>query len=130
MKRSIEVSLILLCLSPLLAAGQGPKVKRGTDYPLTVHIGSIHIRSHCTEVLFKAYCADMAYLDVSVDGHKFELMGDWNSSDEYQTPLTPGDYRARILEPKPSTGAPFRQKYELVLSDQTTWRATVTGLSE
>jgi hypothetical protein len=137
MKKSAAILLFTLCCVPFLPAqerhyGQEPpKAKQGVDYPIKVHISGIHIASHCTAFAGHALCEDALYADALMDGKKIELMGDAAFFPGYQVPLLPGDYQARLLKDAHKVGdSRLYQKYEVLLPDRITWRATVTGIFE
>ena len=135
MRKSAAVFLIATCFMPCLFGqklryGQTqPKAKPGVSYPIKVHISSIHVRSLCLGTT-EPRCEDVAYVEVTANGERIELMGNWYW-EHYQLPLTLGDHQARLVKdaPKASAGA-FYRKYELLLPDKTVWRCTVTGIAE
>jgi hypothetical protein len=75
---------------------------------------------------------DVAYADAVLNGKKIELMGAWTwISGSYQTPLSLGDFQARLLKDSPRMSVvPIGQEFELILPEGIVWRCTVTGISE
>jgi hypothetical protein len=143
MRKSTTILLLLFCISPFICAqktrfGQAPpKAKPGTDYPIQAHISGIHVRTDCTVFdpaprLQDQACHEVAFVDVTLDGKKMELMGNWSwVPGMYQTPITTGDFAARIVKdtPKAST-PPMYRDYEVLLADRTAWRCEVRGYYE
>ncbi len=144
MRKSVVILLTLFCISSFVSGqktrfGQVPRAKQGVDYPLKVHISGIHIRTYYESpswlgpnFLTTEHNADVAFADVVLDGKKIELMGAWTwIPDNYQTPLSPGDFQARLLkDPSMKSGSLIGQEYELLLPDHIVWRCVVTGVSE
>jgi hypothetical protein len=142
MRKSAVILLLLLCLS--FAYGQKtrfgqapPKAKPGTNYPIQAHVSGIHIRTECTVYdpmphLQDQPCREVAFVDVTLDGKRMELMGNWTwVPGEYQTPITVGDFAARIVKDNPKMSAsPMHRKYEILLPDKTAWRCEVSGYYE
>lgn len=119
--------------------GQAPRAKQGVDYPLRVHISGIHIRTYYASpswagpnFLAPERNKDVAYADVILDGKKLELMGAWTwIPGEFQTPLSPGDFHARLVKESPKMSITrIGQQFELLLPDQIVWHCMVTGVSE
>jgi hypothetical protein len=144
MRKFVAVFFLLLCSTFLIYGqktrlGQAPRAKQGVDYPLKVHISGIHIRTYYASpswlgpnFLATERNKDVAYADAVVTGKKIELLGAWTwISGSYQTPLSPGDFQARLLKDMPKTSVtPIGQEYELLLPEGIVWRCTVTGVSE
>ena len=137
--------VILLCLCSLAMFGQktrfgqAPRAKEGVDYPLKVHISGIHIRTYYASpswvgpnFLATERNQDVAYADAVLNGKKIELLGAWTwISGSYQTPLSLGDFQARLLKDSSKMSiAPIGQEYELLLPQGIVWRCTITGVSE
>jgi hypothetical protein len=119
--------------------GQAPRAKQGDDYPLKVHISAIRIRSYYVSpswagpnFLASERNEDVAYADAVLNGKKIELLGAWTwIPGSFQTPLSPGDFQARLLKDAPKMSVvPIGQEYELLLPNQIVWRCSVTGVSE
>ncbi len=133
MRKSV-VYLLVFCSLPFLYGqktriGQPPPTaKKGVDYPIAIHVSGIHVRTPCKG----ENCSDVVYADATVDGKKIELMGDWIwYPGYYQLALFPGDYRGRLLKQSLKKNAgPIFQQYELLLSENTVWHCTVTGVYE
>lgn len=144
MRKFIAVLSLLLCPIALTYGqktryGQAPRAKQGVNYPLKVHISGIHIRTYYTSPSWigpnfpaQEHNEDVAYADAVLNGKKIELLGAWTwISGSYQTPLSPGDFQARLLKDSPKMSAPpIGQEYELLLPGDIVWRCTVTGVSE
>jgi hypothetical protein len=144
MRKSAVILLLLFCISPFVSGqktryGQAPRAKQGVDYPLKVHISGIHIRTYYASpswvgpnFLATERNEDVPYADAFLNGKKIELLGAWTwIPDSYQTPLSPGDFQARLLKDSSKTNvSPIGQEYELLLPDRIVWRCTVTGVSE
>jgi hypothetical protein len=144
MRKLVAVVILLVCAASSLYGqktrfGQAPRAKQGVDYPLKVHVSGIHIRTYYASpswtgpnFLATERNEDVAYVDAVLNGKKIELLGGWTwIPGYYQTPLSPGDFQARLLKdsPKMSVG-PVGQEYELLLPEGIVWRCTVTGVSE
>jgi hypothetical protein len=144
MRKVAAVLFFLLCFTSVIYGqktryGQAPRAKQGVDYPLKVHISGINIRTYYKSpswvgpnFLAEERNEDVAYADAVLNGKKIELLGAWTwISGSYQTPLSLGDFQARLLKdsPKPSV-PPIGQEYELLLPEGIVWRCAVTGVSE
>ncbi|HZB87992.1 MAG TPA: hypothetical protein VE291_04980 [Terracidiphilus sp.] len=136
---------LLLCFCSLAVTGQktrfgqAPRVKAGVDYPLKMHVSGIHIRTIYVspswigpDFLPSERNQDIVYVDAEIDGRKIELLGPWTwISGSYQTPLSTGDFQARLVKDTPKTSAPpIGQQYEIVLPGGIAWRGVVTGITE
>ncbi len=145
MKKQIGILLLLVCFCALAMDGQktrfgqAPRAKQGVDYPLKVHISGIHIRTYYASpswigpnFLAQERNTDVAYADAVLDGKKVELQGGWTwIPGNYQTPLSPGDFRARLLKESPKTSiTQIGQEYESLLPNEIVWHCMVTGVSE
>ncbi len=144
MKKFVAVLFLLLCTTSLIYGqktryGQAPRAKQGVNYPLDVHISGIHIRTYYASpswvgpnFLAKERNEDVSYVDAVLNGKKIELLGAWTwIPGSYQTPLSLGDFQARLLKDSPKTSVePIGQEYELLLPKEIVWRCTVTGVSE
>ena len=144
MRKFVVALCLLLCSTSLIYGqktryGQAPRAKQGVDYPLKVHISGIHIRTYYASpswigpnFLATERNEDVAYADAVLNGKKIELLGAWTwISGSYQTPLSPGDFQARLLKDSPKTSVtPIGQEYELLLPEGIVWRCAVTGVSE
>ena len=108
-----------------------PKAGSGTDYPLNLHISNIRIGRHCSDFKGNSYVHGCIFATGLVDGKQLELIGERVWLPTFAAyPVAPGDYKARLLKNKSKAGAlPLDSEYELVLSDQSIWRCTVTGIS-
>jgi hypothetical protein len=135
--KKLAVALLLLSCVPVLPAqktrfGQPPpKAKPGVNYPLKVHISSIHLSSATPVHEFGCDgCYDMIRVDAAIEQKNVELTGYFLYTFS-QVQLTPGDYYARLVKAvHDSHTAPLFNEYEIVLPDRTIWRGTVTGISE
>ena len=134
MKKFIVVLFLLLCSTSLIYGqktryGQAHRAKQGVDYPLKVHVSGIHLRTY---YVGQNENKDVAYADAVLNGKKIELLGAWTwISGSYQTPLSLGDFQARLLKDSPKMSvSPIGQEYELLLPEGIAWRCTVTGVSE
>jgi hypothetical protein len=130
--------IVVLCFCSLALYGQKTRygqtpanAKPGVDYPITMHITGLHIRTHCVYPWVGALtCGDVLYVDSVFDGIKIELMGDFNSSAFFDN-LSPGDYQARLAAKNPGAIlTSFGQKYELLLPNNAVWVGSITGYSE
>lgn len=134
MKRSSTILLLLCCFSQFVSGqktrfGQAPTTaKPGVDYPLTMHISGIHIRTYFNE---HETCRDVIYADAIMNANKIELMGTRDLGPFKGLKLALENYQARLVNDNSSAELNMiGQKYELVLRDKTVWRCTVTGISE
>jgi hypothetical protein len=144
MKKFAAVLFLLLFSASLIHGqktryGQAPRAKQGVDYPLKVHISGIHIRTYYASpswvgpnFLATERNQDVAYADAVLNGKKIELLGAWTwIPGSFQTPLSPGDFQARLLKDSLKMSVvPIGQEYELLLPEGIVWRCTVTGVSE
>lgn len=144
MKKSAAILLFLVCCLPFANGqktrfGQAPRAKSGVDYPIKVHISGIHIRTYYKgpswtgpNFLATERNEDVVYADAVMDGKKIELLGAWTwIPGTFQTPLSPGDFQARLVKDAPKmSAAPIYQEYEILLPNNIVWRCTVTGISE
>ncbi len=139
-KLALSVVIILACTAlhgQKTRFGQElPNVPRGVDYPINIHVYSVHVRPFCQTHAVNVSpvsCMDVIYAEVTANGRKFELRGD---SDIHLNPFHPlmlslGDYRARLT--KGSAGSELDEignEYDLVLPDNKVLRCIVTGISE
>lgn len=136
MKRYLVFLLFILVCSPFLGAqktryGQGlPKARPGVDYPVSLHISGIRVRSRCTGSGGLVSCGDVIYADATMNGRKIELMGTLFPY-LFQAHLHLGDIAARLLNDSHQSGDNLiDQEYEVAFLDKTIWRCTVTGISE
>lgn len=135
MRRFCVVLFVCLCSLAMYGQktrfGQAPRVKAGVDYPIRLHISGIHIRTYYVSPSWIGPNQDAVYADAVVDGKKIELMGAWTWIDNYQTPLSPGDFPARLVKNAPKMSvSPINQQYELALPGGVAWHCVVTGVSE
>jgi hypothetical protein len=144
MKKLVAFLALLLCSTSLIHGqktrfGQAPRAKPGDDYPLNVHISGIRIRTYFASpswigpnFLATERNEEVAYADAVLNGKKIELLGAWTwIPGSYQTPLSLGDFQARLLKDSPKMSVPpIGQEFELLLPKQIVWRCTVTGVSE
>jgi hypothetical protein len=74
----------------------------------------------------------VAYADAVLNRKKIELLGSWTwIPGSFQTPLSPGDFQARLLKDSLKMSvSQIGQEYELLLPEGIVWRCTVTGASE
>ena len=102
-----------------------------TDYTLTVHVQSSRLVLECDEVLGRTVCGRSLYLNVVIDGKKYELYG---GSNDYLLRL--GDYNAKLLpddssaSDNPPPAYLYRGKYEFLFPDGRTHKFSVVGESE
>jgi hypothetical protein len=144
MKKFAAVLFLLLFSASLIHGqktryGQAPRARQGVDYSLKVHISGIHIRTYYASpswvgpnFLATERNQDVAYADAVLNGKKIELLGSWTwIPGSFQTPLSPGDFQARLLKDSMKMRVtPIGQEYELLLPEGIVWRCTVTGASE
>ena len=109
-----------------------PKAEPDVVYPINLHLSSVQIVPHCSD--FKGNHFEHGCIDGRgvVDGKKFEFIGERVWLPTFAAyPVTPGDYKARLLNNKSKAGGlPLDDQYELVLHDNSIWQCTVTGLYE
>jgi hypothetical protein len=136
MKKSAGTLLILIFLLPLLHGqktrfGQNlPKAKPSVDYPLSLHISGMRVRTVC----WRQPCAEVIYAESVVNGKKIEIESDPGLYLQFfrdvKQPLL-GDYRARIISKDP--GADLNRiglRYEVLLPDRSILNFDVTGVFE
>jgi hypothetical protein len=131
-KGLLLLSVFLLCSIALAQGryrlGQVPKNQNPNDYPIKLHISTIHYRP-CTAAGTNTYCEGGFYVDAILNGKKVELFG---GVDKHQLHLiVPGDYEA-MLPKKPISGGRevLFQSYYMLLPDKSAWVCEITGLSE
>lgn len=139
MKKLAIVFLLLACVSLVPAQKTRwkpqPKVRPVITYPIKVHISDIHVMQNhlgkwdCNE------CYAELTVDAVIDQKKLELSGNFTEgflgNQLPQVHLVPGDYNARLMKKGQDTeSALLFDEYEILLPDHTTWRGTVTGISE
>lgn len=130
MRKLIGVLLIVLgCVAAVGAQktryGQQPEPTKPVppDYAISIHVRASHFRSEC----IVNNCSDYLYIDVVIDGTKYELKAVGPNTPGL---LKPGDYSAKVLSGAVRSDGLFRQEYSLLLKDNSTLKCTVTGVSE
>ena len=124
---------LTICFVGLTAHGQKTRLgqepqhaKPGVIYPIKVHVSGIH---YVTSYGGEGGPIDVPYVDAIMDGKKVELQ--LKVSFEPHNLPTFGDHQARLLkDPHKTNNTPLFREYELLLSDNTVWPCTVTGISE
>ena len=102
-----------------------------TDYTLTVHVQSSRLVLACDQGLGGTFCGRRLYLNVAIDGKKYELDG---GGDDYLLRL--GDYKAKLLpddssdSDNPPPAYEYRRKYEFLFPDGRIRKFSVVGESE
>jgi hypothetical protein len=92
-------------------------------YPIKVHISATHMLLNSDGYRL--------YADAILDGKKFELAG-WGVgvSSNYAL-IVPGDYLARLIKDFHNTDrSAIYKEYDVLLTDGTVWRCTLSGISE
>ena len=87
------------------------------DYTITVHVTGSHIAFHGMDVEF---------LDVTIDGQRYELRCAQMATDL----LRPGDYKARISKDEHDRPYEFLRIYELLLTNNKTRQFQVVGIPD
>ncbi len=132
--RKSALFLLLVACFPTFGSAQKyrpgqppPKPYSSIDFPLTVHISAVRLRTECN-----GNCVNIIYVDAILNGKKFELAGgQYYHLDREQARFAMGDYKARAMRDKTGKEGPFLgQQYEIVVADGTFWPCAVTGLSE
>ena len=125
MKKALFAILFML---PALAWAK-PKP---ADYTLTVHVQSSRLVQECSDWgLGRTACGRSLYLNVVIDGKKYELYG---GGDDYLLRL--GDYKAKLLPDDSSTSDnpppayEYRPSYEFLFPDGKTRKFSVVSESE
>lgn len=105
--------------------------------PAVGAIVSVHVTASHVVPCWGNACSNLLYLDVVIDGKKYELQGSafgshkiFNGRQVYGALLPPGDYRAKLTKDLHSAPGLFYQEYELLLPGNFTWKCVVTGVSE
>ena len=108
--------------------GQGlPQAKSADNYPIKVHISAIRYRG---EPIGSGEAAEVVFVEAVMNGKKLELRGDREVPFQYYK-LALGDSQARLVkDPHKMGDTPIFQVYDVVLSDKTVGRFTVTGILE
>lgn len=93
---------------------------------VNVHLTVSHVRPCWSDG-----CPEILYVDVVIDGKKYELTGDASYGRKSKIPngavLMPGDYQASLKKDEPSASGMLYQVYELLLPRGDTWEGTVSG---
>ncbi len=134
--KGLRAGLVILLCSVSLHAQKvrlGPELpyaKPRVDYPLTVHIYGVHVRTYCD---FHRWddCINVLYADITSNGRKLELRGSTNVPEKpYKGTglLSFGDFHARIL--KNASGVNLGDEYELLVDNHRVFRCVVSGMME
>lgn len=130
--KKVTVALCLaFCALAIRAQSQQPMT---SPAPAVGAVVSVHVvASHVTPCWATA-CRDQLYLDVVLNGKKYELRGDATGDKKmkiaYDSVLAPGDYQAKLTKDEHSATGMFYQEYELLLPGNYTWKGVVSGVSE
>ena len=115
MKNLLLALGILFCSSVLGAAAKQP------EFNINVHVSESRTVKHSEGA------PRYQYLNVSIDGRKYEL----ESTLGVERLLTPGDYKARLLKDEHENGGyDSQQVYEFQFSDKRTRDFLVVGQVE
>lgn len=148
MKKLAAVLTLLLCCSCAANAqttrsGQEPSKPEPsrpettrpdtTSYMIRVHVSAAHVVSECSGSNSKSApgidCGLFLHLNVVIAGVKYELRGKGLMGDKVVL-LTPGNYSAKVISEFHNAAGVLGVKYELLLSDNSTWQGEVSGVSE
>lgn len=117
----------ILLMVPVLA---WPKPKPA-DYALTVQVQSSRLVLECDKGLGGLACGRSLYLNVVIDGKKYEL-----DAGGYDYLLRVGDYKAKLLpddssaSDNPPAAYEYRRNYEFLFPDGKTRKFSVVGESQ
>jgi hypothetical protein len=123
--------LVISCLVLFSTAIYGQKTRlaqtthnpNSADYTIKMHISGSHFKS--------AFGGTSVFVDAVPNGKKIELEGASVVYKRRVMLLTPGDYPAKLTNDGQKPNSPwFSQEYDLLLTDGTTWRGTVFGISK
>ena len=127
------LALLLCCLSAMGAQksryGQPapPPKPLPPGYTIAVHISSAHVRNICPNG--GNSCLNYLYLAARINDGRLELRSVEAVGVESLL-LKPGDYKAKLLTNTQRPSGLFIQAFDLLLSDNSTMKFTVTGVSE
>lgn len=125
MKKSL---LVLILLLPSFALAEKP-APNPADYTVAVHVQTSSIASDCSDVTNgTSICSWNQHLTVTIDGKKYELVG--NRAKKILYVLRSGDYKARVLKEDTSRNYEYERSYEFLFADGTTGTFQVMGESE
>ena len=136
MHNSVLTLYLLVTLLPFAQAqkirfGQTPEKADPKNFPIHVHISNSHIRYSCSGVNTSIICDPNLYADAVIDGKKVELWGEATVGKIHFAVLAPGDYLAQLKdEAHNADNTAVSRNYLVLLSDGTTWRCALSGLSE
>jgi len=108
--------LVAIMLAVLVSTAQAPG-----DYPIAVHVSS----ARTILVPISGGSVQFQQLKVTIKGKNFELGATSDGS-----LLTPGDYKAKLVENQHKTAYESLQAYEFLFPDGKKAKFTVTGQSE
>ncbi len=110
-----------------------PAAAPAVDAVVNVHV-SVHVSASHVERCWGTGCPDTLYVDVVINGKKYELEGNAYGDRKLKIPrdsvLMPGDYQAKLTKDAQSATGMFFQVYELQLPEGETWEGTVSGVWE
>ena len=129
MRKLWLVVCLAFCATAVHAQDQQPSAAPAAGAVVNVHVTASHV-----EPCWAAPCSDALYLDVVINGKKYELRGSANGDRKLKisndSVLMPGNYQAKLKKDVENGSGMFFQVYELQLPGGDTWEGTVSGVSE
>ena len=121
----MKVLFVLAMVLPSFALAEKP-APNSADYITTIHVQTSRIASDCSDVTNgTSVCFWNQHLDVTIDGKKYEMVGNRAKKNVYVLRL--GDYKAKVLKEDTSRTYEYNRSYELLFADGTTGDFQVTA---
>lgn len=124
---------LVLCLT-LCAAAVHAQDQQPSTAPVVGSVVNIHVTASHVEPCWANTCTDTLYVDVVINGKKYELRGSANGDIRRKIPtdsvLAPGDYQAKLKKNVVNASGMFFQVYNVLLPGGDTWEGTVSGVWE
>jgi hypothetical protein len=131
MRTFVLILCLAFCASAVHAQDQQPS---SASAPAVGAMVNVHVTASHVDRCWGTGCPDTLYIDVVINGKKYELEGNANGDRKLKvrpdSVLAPGDYQAKLTKDEPSVTGMFFQVYELLLPGGDTWEGTVSGISE
>lgn len=123
-----KAMFVLFLALPSFVLAEKP-APNSADYILTAHVQTSRIASDCSDVTSgTSVCFWNQHLDVTIDGKKYEMVGNRAKRNVYVLRL--GDYKAKVLKEDTSRTYEYNRSYEFLFADGTTGDFQVTGEME
>jgi hypothetical protein len=123
-----RVILMVLLMLPMLGRAE-KAAPNPADYAVAVHVQTSSVAADCSDVTNgSSFCFWNQHLNVTIDGKKYELVGNRAKRTLYVLRL--GDYKAKVLKEDISRTYEYERSYEFLFPDGTTGTFQVMGESE